>query len=267
MSAVICFLSDFGLDDTWVGVCHAVIHAHCPEAHVVDLAHGIEPYNVRKGAIVAASGAYQLPEAIHLAAIDPGVGGPRRDICIVAQRGTRFVGPDNGLLLPAAERCGGIAAVYCIAESMPDEGRPLPTFHARDVLAPAAAALACGITPAHLGERIDLASLIAAPFGSCSREGDYVVGEVLDADRFGSLRFNVPTDSIEELGLRGDKLVVELGHNSLTVPFRRTFSDVGEGEPVLLVDSSGWLTLAINQGNALDRYGVSPGTHTRLRVS
>ena len=266
MGAIIGFVSDFGLDDTWVGVCHAVIHSRCPDAHVVDLAHGIEPYNVRKGASVAAAGAYQLPGAIHLIAIDPGVGGPRRDVCLVAKHGTRLVGPDNGVLLPAAERCGGVTEAYCIAEALPDEGKPLPTFHARDVLAPAAASLASGVAPDRLGERIDILTLVPAPFAQCRRDGDYVVGEVLDADRFGSLRINVPTESMEALGLVGDTLVVEIGHNSLTVPFGQTFSDVNEGEPVLLVDSSGWLTLAINQGNALDRYGVSPGTHTRIRM-
>ena len=88
---------------------------------------------------------------------------------------------------------------------------------------------------------------------------------MLEADRFGSLRFNIPVEDLDELGLRVDNLEVGIGHNTLTVPFGKTFSDVGEGEPVALVDSSGWLTLCVNMGNAMDRYGVQPGVHVRVR--
>ncbi len=266
MQSTICFISDFGLEDTWVGVCHAVIYRACPLAHVVDLGHQIPPFDVRKAAATAAAGVYQLPEAIHLIVVDPGVGGGRADLCIVTADGTRLVGPDNGVLLPAAWRAGGIVQVIAIDPTKIDYRGPLPTFHARDVLAPAAAALACGVRPESLGSPVDTDCLCPAPFGPCSREGDYIVGEVLEADRFGSLRFNVPGEDIESLGLVADRLEVTLGHNAVTAPLGRTFSDVDEGEPVVLVDSSGWLTLALNLDSAADRYGVQPGAAVRLRT-
>lgn len=262
---MIGFISDFGLEDTWVGVCHAVIHQACPQAHVVDLGHQIPPFDVRKAAAMASAGVYQMPEAIHLVVVDPGVGGGRRDLCIVAVGGARLVGPDNGVLLPAAWRAGGILEAYAIEPSKIDYRGPLATFHARDVLAPAAAALACGVDPSALGERVDPETLAAAPFGLYAQENGYVTGEVLEADRFGSLRFNIPAEDVEKLGLESDRLEVTIGHNALTVRFAKTFADVAEGEPVILIDSSGWLTLAVNMGDAADRYGVEAGTHVKVR--
>lgn len=266
MQSIISFVSDFGLEDTWVGVCHAVIHRACPQAQIVDLGHQIPPFDIRKGAATAASGVYQLPEAIHLVVVDPGVGGGRRDVVIVTAKGTRLVGPDNGVLLPAAWRVGGVLQAFSIDPEKIDFRGPLATFHARDVLAPAAAALACGVEPAALGTEIDPASLAEAPFGPCAVDGSYVVGEVLEADRFGSLRFNIPHEEIERLGLTSERLEISLGHNSITVPFGVTFSDVGTGDPVALIDSSGWLTLSVNTGDAADRYGIEPGANVRVRA-
>jgi len=262
---IIGFVSDFGLEDTWVGVCHAVIYLACPQARVVDLGHQIPPFDVRKGATTAAAGVYQLPEAIHLVVVDPGVGGGRRDLCLVTNNGTRLIGPDNGVLLPAAWRAGGIALAVSLDAEKIDVERPLATFHARDVLAPAAAVIACGVDPLSLGEQVDPDSLVEAPFGRFRVEPPYVLGEALEADRFGSIRFNIPDEELDVLGLRVPTLEVGIGHNTLSVPFCSTFSDVDEGEPVALVDSSGWLTLAVNTDSAQDRYGVEPGTPVRVR--
>jgi S-adenosyl-L-methionine hydrolase (adenosine-forming) len=265
VQSIIAFISDFGLSDTWVGVCHAVIHSACPQAHVVDLAHDIAPFDVRKAAAVAASGVYQLPEVIHLVVVDPGVGGGRRDLCIETANGAMLVGPDNGVLIPAAWRAGGVLRVYAIEATKIDYQGPLATFHARDILAPAAAALACGVRPESLGNEVDASTLAESPFGPCSVDGDFVVGEVLECDRFGSLRFNIPAEELDRLGLNTERLEITLGHNSLVVPLRKTYADVTHGEPVALVDSSGWLTLSLNQGDAADRYGVAAGAHVRVR--
>lgn len=267
MQPIICFTSDFGLDDTWAGVCHAIIHQACPEARVVDLAHQIEPFDIRKGAAVAAAGVHQLPDAIHLVVIDPGVGSGRRDLCIVTRRGTRLIGPDNGVLIPAALRAGGIAAAYAIDSDKLGVAEPLGTFHARDVFAPAAAALACGAEPASLGEPVDVAVLTEGPFSLARWEGDHLAAEVLERDRFGSLRTSITEEDVETRGLRGATLEMVIGHVALSVPFGHSFSDVPKGELVALVDCSGWLTLAENAGSAFERFGVEPGTHVRVRVA
>lgn len=266
MQQIICFISDFGLEDAWVGVCHAVMIEACPTARVVDLGHQIPPFDIRKAAAMAAAGVYQLPDAIHLVVVDPGVGAGRRDLCIVSGDGTRLLGPDNGVLLPAANRAGGVAQAISISPGAAGDGRgPLATFHARDVLAPAAAALACGAAPESLGEAIELSSLAAAPFGECKRVGDSVVGEVIESDRFGSLRFNIPSGSVPPVE-PGSKLEFLLGHNAITAPYGTTFSDAALGSPVALVDSSGWLTLALNTDSAVERYNAEPGIAVHVRA-
>ncbi len=266
MQSIIGFVSDFGLEDTWVGVCHAVIHEICPEARVVDLAHQIAPYDIWKAAATAAAGVYQLPNAIHLVVVDPGVGGLRRDLVLVTGRGTRLVGPDNGVLMPAAYRSGGVAEAYAVRAGAAGSLPPLATFHARDVLAPTAAALACGAAPSSLGEAIDVATLAGPPFAPARVEGDYVSAEVLESDRFGSIRTSVTAEDVEENGLAAGVLEMSIGHVRLSVPFGTSFSDVAEGDLVALVDSSGWLTLAENTGSAFERFGVEPGTHVRVRA-
>lgn len=264
MTPIICFTSDFGLDDAWVGVCHATIYATCPQARVVDLAHQIPPFDIRKGAVVASSGVRQLPEAVHVVSVDPGVGGGRSDVCLVTKGGTRIVGPDNGVLIPATWASGGIAEAYVIDPHILRPDPPLGTFHARDVMAPAAAALASGVEPSALGGPVDPAALVEAPFGRATHEGDTTLAEVLDTDRFGSVRIGVSEEDLAEFGLDVPVLRVELGHLILDLPFARTFSDVAVGSAVCLVDSSGWLTIAIREESAADRYTIEPGTPVRI---
>ena len=265
MPSVICFISDFGLQDSWVGVCHAVIHEACPEAHVVDLGHQIDPFDIRKAAAAAASGVYQLPEAIHLVVVDPGVGGGRRDLCIVTGEGTQLVGPDNGVLIPADRRAGGIAEAIVIAPDRIGSKPPLATFHARDVMAPAAAALACGAEPSSLGDPLDASELVPAPFGLPVAEGGQVVTEVVDIDRFGSVRVGIADTELAQYGLDSGRVEIGFGHAVIEMPLGETFADVPEGGEVALVDSSGWLTVAVRMGSAAERFGIELGTRAHVR--
>lgn len=267
MQSIICFTSDFGMGDTWVGMCHAVVYRACPQARVVDLAHDIQPFDIRKAAAVAASGVWQLPEAIHLVVVDPGVGGSRRDLCLVTGRGTVLVGPDNGVLIPATWRAGGIAEAYAIEPEALTFRAPLATFHARDVLAPAAAALACGVEPSAVGGSVIPDSLVPAPFSPCRREAGGLVAEVVDVEHFGSMRFAVTPDDLSALGGSSDTLRMSYGHITVDVPIGMTFSDVEEGEPVVLFDSSGWLTLAVRMGSAAEQYGAESGDVWRIAPS
>ncbi len=266
MQQIIAFVSDFGLDDAWVGVCHAVIYRACPLSQVVDLSHQVPPFDLRKGASVACAGVHQLPDAIHLVVVDPGVGGGRRDLCLVTESGCRLVGPDNGVLLPAAQLKGGVRTAIAVEPRKVGSGDPLPTFHARDVLAPAAAALACGVEPVGLGDEVDPSDLVAGPFELASRTGQSVTAEIIDTDRFGSVRLSVPSERMEDLGLVGERLEIALGHHVFKVPLAGTFADVPKGSPVALVDSSGWLTIAVNTDSAAERFGVEPGTTAHLRA-
>ncbi len=265
MTGIVCFTSDFGLGDTWVGVVHAVIIAAEPEVRVVDISHEIEPFDVRRGAIVAASAVVQLPGLVHLVVVDPGVGGARRDVALVARDGTTLVGPDNGVLAAAARRAGGVSRGVALDPARVGNPNPLPTFHARDVLAPAAATLAVGGDLGALGDEIDAETLVGPPFPPAWREGDWVVSEVLDVDRFGSMRFGITPDDLQDASNPAGGLDVSSGHTTLHIPFGRTFSDVPEGDPVALFDSSGWLTVAVNGESAVERYGFEPCHPVRVR--
>lgn len=265
MQSIVCFTSDFGTTDGWVGVCHAVIYRSCPQVRVVDLAHDIPPFDIRKAAAVAAAGVWQLPDAIHLVVADPGVGGGRRDLVLVTASGSVLVGPDNGVLLPATWRGGGIKRAYAIDATHLDFHAPLATFHARDVLAPAAALLACGVDVAAFGEPLDARELVPAPFEQGHREGDATAAEVIDLDRFGSIRIAVSADDVVAGGLDRGRLEVILGHARIELPFGSTYSDVEEGDPVALIDSSGWLTVAVRLGSASERYAVEPGMVVHIR--
>jgi S-adenosylmethionine hydrolase len=266
MQNIICFVSDFGLEDTWVGVCHAVIHNACPQARIVDLGHQISPFDIRKAAAVACSGVYQLPDAIHLIVVDPGVGGGRSDLCLITRNGARLVGPDNGVLVPAARRAGGIETAVVIEPDKIDFKPPLATFHARDVMAPAAAALACGVDPESLGHTVDPEALVEPPFGPPRIEGEHVVTEVVDIDRFGSVRVGIYDSELGEFGLDADRLEMAFGHAVVEVGVGSTYSDTDEGGTVALVDSSGWLTLAVRNGSAAERFGIEAGARAHIRA-
>jgi S-adenosylmethionine hydrolase len=267
VTAIVCFTSDFGMHDAWVGVVHAVMLQTSPELRVVDISHEIEPFDIRRGAVVSVTAVHQLPGLTHLVVVDPGVGGERRDVMIVTGDGTRLVGPDNGVLIPAARRAGEVTSAWSIDPTLVGSSGPLATFYARDVLGPAAARLALGVDPAALGRPIDAATLAPGPFMPARREGDHLVSEVLDIDRFGSMRIGVDFEGLDGALQPGAKIEISSGHTTLHVPFGRTFSDVADGEPVALFDSSGWLTVAVNGGSAAGRYGFEPGHQVRVSVA
>ena len=266
MNRIVCFTSDFGLGDEWVGVVHAVMMVRAPDVRIVDVSHAVAPFDVRAGAVVAASAVAQLPGLTHLVVVDPGVGGTRRDLALVTGDGTILVGPDNGVLVAAALRAGGIDSVVELDPAAMGVVDPSPTFHARDVLGPAAALLATGTPLASLGGSVDPASLEPAPFAPARREPPFLVSEVLDIDRFGSVRIGVTAADVEGDLSEGDPVEVSSGHTSLHLTFGRTFSDVPEGEPVAMFDSTGWFTVSVNAGSAAERYGFLPRNPVRLRL-
>jgi S-adenosylmethionine hydrolase len=264
---IVCFTSDFGLEDAWVGVCHATIYRTCPQAKIVDLAHQMPPFDLRKGAFVAASGVWQLPKAVHLVVVDPGVGGGRRDVCIVTGTGVLLVGPDNGVLMLSTRRVGGVAEAYEIDPGILRPKPPLPTFHARDILAPAAATLASGVEPEAIGEEMDPQSLEPSPIPPTRIDGGTMATTVLDVDRFGSVRIGISPDDLDDAGVEGGVLEVGVGHMAMEMPYAATFSDVGQGDTVAMVDSSGWLTLAVREGSAAERFGIEVGMDVTVRGS
>ena len=264
-SRPISFLTDFGHEDEFTGVCRAVIDRIDPSIKVIDVTHGIAPGNVRRGALALAAYVPYSAPAVHLAVVDPGVGTDRRAVAIEA--GDHFlVGPDNGLLTLAADRLGGPSRAVEISES-PHRLTPVHrTFHGRDVFSPVAAGLARGLTLEEVGTEIDFGSLVRIELPRATLRGDLLITHVLAADRYGNLSLDAGPEIILESFLRdGERVTVEIvDRPTVEVPFGSAFGDVAPGYPVFFPDSSGSLSLAVNLGDAASLFGLEPDQELRL---
>jgi S-adenosyl-L-methionine hydrolase (adenosine-forming) len=259
MAATVTFMSDYGLDDEFVGVCHGVLAREAPGARVIDLTHGIPRHDVRAGALALLRALPYTPPGVHLAVVDPGVGGPRRGVALRCVEDDRLlVGPDNGLLVPAAERFGGVAEGVDLATS-PWRLQPTSaTFHGRDVFAPVAGRLATGASLAQAGRQLDPASLVRLELPRPRREGATLVAHPVAFDRFG----NALLDAGEpDLSHRPGTAVSVAGRPAVVA---RTFGDADPGALLLYVDSSGALALAVNQGSARDQLRLTLDDEIRI---
>jgi len=260
----ITFLSDYGLADEFVGVVHGVIAGICPEAAVVDLSHGVPRHDVQAGALMLARALPYMPAGVHLAVVDPEVGARRRAIALRA--GDRLlVGPDNGLLIPAAERFDGVAEVVEISAS-PWRLEPVSaTFHGRDVFAPVAARLAGGAPLASAGTPLDPAELVALERSQPRQEEHALVAHVVATDSFGNVILDAVHGDVLERGLRlGDAVTARADARRVRGVMARTFSDVDGGGLLVYEDAGGALALAVNGGNAALLLGLRAGDEVRL---
>jgi S-adenosylmethionine hydrolase len=264
---VITFLSDYGLRDDFVGICHGVIASICPQARVIDLTHGIRRHDVRQGAAILSEALPYMPPGVALAVVDPDVGAQRRAIAVRSADQRLLVGPDNGLLSLAAVAAGGIVEAVDIARS-PVRRQPVSlTFHGRDIFAPVAATLACCEPLTAVGDRIDPAELVMLELAAPVHEDGALVAHVLYIDGFGNVALNAGHQQVTELGLRLGQLVeLELASGARhAVQFVRTFADVGGGELMLYEDAQQRLAVAVRHGDASYQLGVAVEDELRVR--
>jgi S-adenosylmethionine hydrolase len=248
---IVTFLSDYGLEDEFVGVCHGVMLMINPRLRIVDVHHQILRQDIRHGAVVLSQTIPFMPESVHLAVVDPTVGSGRKAIAIETRSGHTFVGPDNGLLIPAARASGGPSRAYEITDERFMLTPVSRTFQGRDVFAPSAAHIASGVRSSDLGPEIPVEDLVPLEVPEAWTHDDHLHGEVLQLDRFGNLQLNISRRQLEEVGLRGgDRVEIRLEGHRLTVALAKTFADVESGEFVAVEDSYRWLSLAINKGDA-----------------
>jgi S-adenosyl-L-methionine hydrolase (adenosine-forming) len=263
----ITFLSDYGYDDEFAGVCRAVIAGIAPEARVIDLTHGIPRHAIAVGASVLANALPFTPPGVHLAVIDPEVGSPRRAVALRTAADDRvLVGPDNGLLWPSAERLGG--AVQAVDVSLSGfRLEPISaTFHGRDVFAPIAAHLALGASLSEAGEEIEGASLVALDAAEPAIDEGEVVAHVVSVDRYGNAALDLADRHLPRTGLRlGRALDVEAGGSRHQAMFTLTFADVPAGGLILYENSYRNLALALNRGSAAEALGLRDGDQVVLR--
>lgn len=248
----ITFLSDYGRDDDFVGVCHAVMVKLVPEIRLIHLTHGLPRHRVRPAALVMRNTLPYAPPGIHMAVVDPGVGSERRPVAIrLAEEERVLIGPDNGVLSLAADRFGGPQEAVDLTLS-PFRLEPLSaTFHGRDIFAPVAAHMAAGASLSEAGEPVDPKTLVSLELPRPEIGPGRIRAHALYVDRFGNVALNVVQSDLEGTGFRvGESVEIQASDQRFYGRFARAFADVRPGEILLYEDSYWTLALAINRGNA-----------------
>jgi hypothetical protein len=260
----VTFLTDFGLQDDFVGTCHGVIKRIAPDVQVIDITHGIPPRAIVQGALVLANTVPYMPVGVHLAVVDPGVGGPRRALALRDAEGRAYVGPDNGLLLPAAER-GGIAEAHEIVNPEYALSPVSRTFHGRDIFSPAAAHVANGLALAELGPPIDPGALVRLELPQAEVRTNRIGASILYVDAFGNMQLNLTREHLDQADVQpGARLELELAGQRYYAIAARTFSDARAGDLILYEDSYGNVAVAMNRGNAAEMLSARAGQGLRI---
>jgi S-adenosylmethionine hydrolase len=268
---VVTFLSDYGHLDEFVGVCHGVIVRRCPSARVIDVTHAIPNHDVRAGAIMLRAALPYLPAGVHLAIVDPGVSAigthARRAVAVrTAEQDQVLVGPDNGLLMPAAERLGGVVEAVDIGDS-PERLQPVSrTFHGRDIFAPVAAALAAGEALTAVGEELPVQGLRRLGLPSPELANGILTAHVLRHDTFGNLILDAADQDLAELGATlGEDVTVRHTGGVHTARYAATFAEVAPGELLIYEDAQQMVAIAVNRGSAAELLGAGPDDELLLR--
>ncbi|MBE9036715.1 SAM hydrolase/SAM-dependent halogenase family protein [aff. Roholtiella sp. LEGE 12411] len=241
--ALLTLLSDFGDRDVYVGVMKGVIAQINPNLTVVDLTHQVPPQNIAAARFCLMNAyAYFPVGTVHLAVVDPGVGGRRRAIAVEFAQGF-LVGPDNGIFSGVLSQSPAIAAVELTNPDYWRTPQPSKTFHGRDIFAPVGANLASGISLKQLGREISPTDLVQLNINNCNKIKDGVAGCIQYIDHFGNLVSNIPGNYVQN-----KTWCVQAA--GLTIPGCETYTDVNVGAAIALVGSHGWVEIAINSGNA-----------------
>ena len=247
MTRIITLLTDFGTADGYVGEMKGVLASSAPGCVLVDIAHDVAAHDVEAGRLAVARYWHRFPVGtVHVAVVDPGVGGTRAAIAVESE-GRLLVGPDNGVLSPAMLYQGARCVV------LPVPAAAAPTFHGRDVFAPAAAQLATGTPLDSLGALCHDPLVRRTPEATRGADGS-TNGVIISIDRFGNLVTNLMTRRVG---------VVEVG--GMTIAIGRTYSDVASGALTALIGSSGLVEIAVRDGSAASQLGVERGARVVLR--
>ncbi|HEY6606072.1 MAG TPA: SAM-dependent chlorinase/fluorinase [Gaiellaceae bacterium] len=267
MARFITFLTDFGLRDDFVGTCHGVMKRIAPDVQIIDITHGIAPQSVWQGALTLANTLPFMPEGVHLAVVDPGVGGARRALALRDGEGRIHVGPDNGLLLPAAEKFGGIAEAHELTNPEYALESVSRTFHGRDLFSPAAAHLALGVALAELGPPVAVDALARLDLPRPEVGTSRIRCTVLSVDRFGNIQLNLDRSHLEHVGVvPGTRVELQVGSERYYAVAARTFADARPGDIILYEDAYRNVSIAITRGSAAAMLGVREGQDLRINV-
>jgi len=254
---IVTLLSDFGVKDPYAAEMKAVVLSICPEARIFDISHEIEKFNIRMGAFVLASAAPYFPKGtIHVAVVDPGVGTKRRPILVETNQAF-YVGPDNGLLLLAAQK-QGISHVYNITNPRFMLSRVSKTFHGRDIFAPVAAYLASGSDPTDFGPEIH--DYTIPKFAKPKLTRRTLRGEVLHIDDFGNIITNISTEDFRKTRMEeGSVFGLRLKGKVITLRLCSAYGEAQVGKPLALIGSHDFLEISVNQRSASKKFVAKTG--------
>jgi len=261
----VSLLTDYGLDDEFVGVVKSVIRELAPHATTIDLTHGVRPFDVRAGSLALARAIPYVAEGVVVAVVDPGVGTRRKAIAVEVGDGAGvLVGPDNGLLAPAVALAGGAARAVELDNAAYQLEAPGATFAGRDVFAPAAAHLCNGVDLGELGTALDAALLMPGVIALPRVESDGIHAEVLWVDRFGNCQLNVGPDelatlAVGHLGRDGDVVTIVCGDERRSARLVAAFGELAAGSIGLVLDSQGMFALALDRRSAAAELSLGPG--------
>ena len=267
MARFITFLTDFGLQDDFVGTCHGVMKRIAPDVEILDITHGIAPQAVLQGALTLANTLPFMPEGVHLAVVDPGVGGARRALALRDRQGRIYVGPDNGLLIPAADKLGGIAEAHELTNPEYALESVSRTFHGRDLFSPAAAHLALGVPLAELGPPVDPDALARIDVPQPEVGSSRIRCTVVSVDRFGNVQLNLDRSHLDQAGVvPGTRVELQVGPERYYAVAARTFADARSGDIILYEDAYRNLSVAISGGSAAAMFGIRDGQELRIHL-
>jgi S-adenosylmethionine hydrolase len=257
---LITLLTDFGLDDAYVGVMKGVILRINPDVLLVDLTHAVPPQQILPGALMLRNAVAFFPDGtIHLAVVDPGVGSTRRPLLIETDRGF-LVGPDNGVLCPAAAVMGRPRARLLANEKF--FLHPVSeTFHGRDIFSPVAAHLSCGVAPEAIGPMLE--SIVELELPQPRRSGATIAGEVVHVDHFGNLVTNISLEGLPRFPAQ--QVCVSISGTPIGT-LLATYSAAPEGGSLALLGSWGTVEIAVRNGSAAKMFAAGPGTPVTVVV-
>jgi S-adenosyl-L-methionine hydrolase (adenosine-forming) len=260
---LISLTTDFG--DLYPAAMKAVILGINPDVRIIDVTHSIGQAGILEGAFALYSLVPYFPaKTVHIGVVDPGVGTSRRALAIKAGKTGEeqfFVGPDNGLLIPAARRLGEMEIYELTNRNIMLGSGVSTTFHGRDIFAPAGAHLSKNFSIKEMGPQVS--QFIDLDFGDLGIDGPFLVGEVIFADKFGNIITNIPEDVISRFFAFGSEVEV----NGRRVPFVRTYGFAGREKPLILIGSHGFLEIAINGGNAALNFGLKNGDRVTIKIT
>src|SRR5262245_35254459 len=261
-SVVIALFTDFGTRDAYVAQLKGAILSIHPTAHLVDLTHEVQAFDVRAAAYVLDAAARDFPaRTIFVAVVDPGVGTARRPVLLVTPAEKYYVGPDNGLFTRVIER-EGLQAAYLLTQSAYFRPQVSATFHGRDLFGPVAAHLAREVKPAQFGPR--LAELVQLPYARPQRLEEMVVGEVMHVDHYGNIATNIPSEMLTHL-VPGQWLTLTLAERTHVLPFVEAYETAPQDQLVCLINSNDACEIALPHGNAAARLAIQVGDRVVLK--